>query len=93
MGSLVEVDTFSQWHRHSYPTHYAHRQRREVDIVGLDKLALHPTWTMEIRWLDQFVDKPKKLKSLLSFARKNELATAGVTTKMVSREGEYGRWG
>ena len=90
MGNLVETGIFSQWfHRQNFTTYYARWQRGEVDIVGLDKQALHPTWAVEIKWSDQFVDKPKKLKSLLSFTRKNQLTTAVVTTKSVSREVEY----
>ena len=90
LGNLVETGIFSQWfHRQNFTTYYARWQRGEVDIVGLHKQLQTPSWAVEIKWSDLFAQQPKKLKSLLSFLRKNQLSQAVVTTKTVSKEIEF----
>lgn len=82
LGALVETAIFSQWfHRQHFTTYYARWQNGEVDIVGLNKERLKPSWAVEIKWSDQYITKPQKLKSLLAFARHNELQRIVVTTK------------
>lgn len=82
IGNLVETGVFAQWfHRPNFVTYYARWPRGEVDIVSLSKGEQRPNWAVEIKWSDTFVEKPQKLKSLLSFAAKNELSSVVVTSK------------
>lgn len=90
LGNLVETGIFSQWfHRQNFTTYYARWQRGEVDIVGLHKQLQTPSWAVEIKWSDLFAAQPRKLRSLLAFLRKNQLSTAVITTKSVSKEIEF----
>lgn len=90
LGNLVETGIFSQWfHRPNFTTYYARWGSGEVDIVGLNKEELKPNWAVEIKWSDVFVEKPQKLKSLLSFAAKNNLPSAVVTSKTRTENSVY----
>ena len=51
----------------------------EVDIVGLGP-KLTPRFAVEIKWSNRFYNAPKKLKSLLSFCKKNDIQRAMVTS-------------
>ena len=82
LGNLVETGIFAQWfHRPNFLTHYARWKNGEVDIVALNKEELKPSWAVEIKWSDAFVEKPQKLKSLLSFITRNQLSSAVVTSR------------
>jgi len=54
-------------------------------MVKLDEKNFKPQWAVEIKWSNQFFDKPGNLKSLLQFMKDNDLATALVTT--IDKEG------
>ncbi|MEM9527687.1 MAG: AAA family ATPase, partial [Bacteroidota bacterium] len=83
IGSLVETGIFAQWfHRANFTTYYARwRGGGEVDIVSLSKGEQQPNWAVEVKWSDHFVEQPQKLKSLLTFANKNKLPSAVITSK------------
>ncbi|MCD6675405.1 MAG: hypothetical protein LT106_21475 [Burkholderiaceae bacterium] len=52
----------------------------EVDMVELSP-ALVPTSALEIKWSDQYVQRPEGLEGLMRFARKNHLAQVWATTR------------
>ncbi|MBN2778547.1 MAG: ATP-binding protein [Bacteroidales bacterium] len=80
MGAMAETAVFSQWmHRQNFTPYYARWSRGEVDMVGLSN-NLIPTWALEIKWSDKYINEPTKLKSLLSFCTDNGLSQALVTT-------------
>lgn len=85
MGNLVETAIYAQWfHRSNTFIHYARWQKGEVDLVGLDKGNLKPSWAVEIKWSDKYYNEPKKLKSLLKFCQNTGLNNAVVTTKEIT---------
>lgn len=80
MGNMVETAIFAQWfHRGNDGIHYARWKNGEVDIVGLGA-KLTPRFAVEIKWSNRFYHAPKKLKSLLSFCKKNNIERAMVTS-------------
>lgn len=82
MGNMVETAIFSQWfHRYWHTPYYARWKNGEVDIVGLSKEKLKPSWAVEIKWSDRFFEKPEDLKSLFYFLTDNRIDQAVVTTK------------
>jgi predicted AAA+ superfamily ATPase len=89
MGSMVETAIYSQWmHDDKFIPWYARwsqgKYQGEVDIVGLDAM-FKPSFAVEIKWSNRYLDKPNELKSLISFCNKNELNSALVTT--IDKEG------
>lgn len=84
-GNIVETAIYAQWmHREQTRLHYAKwkmgRKEGEVDMVLLDEGNLKPHWALEIKWSNRYVDKPRELKSLLSFCEINDLPAALITT-------------
>lgn len=84
-GNMVETAIFSQWmHREKLDLKYARwkmgRSEGEVDIVLIDNKLFKPQWCVEIKWSNRYFEKPKELKSLLSFCSQNEFKAALVTT-------------
>ena len=85
LGKLVETAVCSQWiHNRSVFSylHYARlpQSKGEVDIVRLDR-NFKVDYCLEIKWSDKFYDKPKDLKSLIYFCKKNNPRHITVTTK------------
>jgi len=82
MGNMVETAIFSQWHHNqNKPLYYARWKNGEVDMVSLSHIAHHkPEWCIELKWSNRYPSKPKELKSLISFCKKNNLRKARVTT-------------
>ena len=54
-------------------------------MVKLDEKNFTPQWAVEIKWSNQFFEKPGDLKALIRFLKENELQTALVTT--IDKEG------
>ncbi len=85
MGNMVETAIFSQWmHRENLDLKYARwkmgRSEGEVDIVLLDNKIFKPQWCVEVKWSNRYVDKPKELKSLIYFCKRNNFKASLVTT-------------
>lgn len=90
MENMVETAIYSQWlHRDWFIPLYARwtngRFHGEVDMVGLDEKQSKPIWAIEIKWSNKYFNKPKELKSLIQFCKKNDLQSALVTS--IDREG------
>lgn len=86
MGKMVETAVYAQWlHREWFTPYYARWQKGEVDMVKLDDKDFHPQWVVEIKWSNQFFDKPGDLKTLIQFVKENNLKAALVTT--IDKEG------
>jgi len=86
IGNMVETAIFAQWlHRDWFTPYYARWQKGEVDMVKLDDKNFKPQWAVEIKWSNQFYEKPGDLKPLLQFLKDNNLQTALVTT--IDKEG------
>jgi uncharacterized protein len=81
MGAMTETAIFAQWmHRINFTPWYARWNNGEVDMVGLNPKNLNPSWALEIKWSDRYVEKPQELKSVLKFCAENKLNQALVTT-------------
>jgi predicted AAA+ superfamily ATPase len=85
MGNMVETAILSQWmHREQLDLTYARwkegRREGEVDLVLVDDKSYKPLWGVEIKWSNRYYNKPKELKSLISFCNENNFETAVTTT-------------
>ncbi|RWZ82732.1 MAG: DUF4143 domain-containing protein, partial [Hydrotalea sp. AMD] len=86
IGNMVETAIYAQWlHRDWFTPYYARWQKGEVDMVKLDDKNFKPQWAVEIKWSNQFFEKPGDLKPLLQFLRDNNLKTSLITT--IDKEG------
>lgn len=86
IGNMVETAIYAQWlYRDWFSPYYAKWQKGEVDMVKLDDKNFNPQWAVEIKWSNQFYEKPGDLKPLLQFLKVNNLQTALVTT--IDKEG------
>ncbi|MCD6533397.1 MAG: ATP-binding protein [Deltaproteobacteria bacterium] len=85
LGDLVETAIFSQWFHSKGLLHYARWNSGEVDIVKLDEKNQSVSWAVEVKWSDRFYDRPKELKSLVSFCHAQQLTHPLVTT--ISKQG------
>jgi hypothetical protein len=86
IGNMVETAIYAQWlHREWFTPYYARWQKGEVDMVKLDDKNFKPQWAVEIKWSNQYFEKPGDLKPLLQFLKDNDLQTALVTT--IDKEG------
>jgi len=79
MGGLAETAIIC--HTRLENMHYARWQSGEVDLVQLDRLQQKPLKAIEVKWTDRFAKSPHELKSLLSFAGKNNLPEVTVLGK------------
>lgn len=81
MGNMTETAIFAQWmHRDGFTPWYARWNNGEVDMVGLNRKNLKPSWALEIKWSNRYFDHPRELKSLIKFCQENQLDNALVTT-------------
>ncbi len=81
LGNMIETAVYSQWmHREWLTVYYARWQKGEVDMVKLEDNGFQPQWALEIKWSNQYFEKPGDLKSLIQYLNDNELNTAMVTT-------------
>ncbi len=79
-GQMVETAIIAQWlHRGDVPLHFAAWPGGEVDLVMVAKTQ-KPQFMIEIKWSNQYVRLPHKLKSLLKYAKENKKKSAWVTT-------------
>lgn len=86
IGNMVETAIYAQWlHREWFTPYYARWQRGEVDMIKLDEKDQRPQWAVEIKWSNQFYEKPGDLKSLIHYIKTNGLQSALVTT--IDKEG------
>jgi hypothetical protein len=91
MGALTETAIFSQW-SHSVnidKLHYARWNTGEVDIVWLDFATQKPDWCVEVKWSDQPCSDSRLLKSAINYAKNNAINRILVTTKTVSKTGNF----
>lgn len=86
IGNMVETAVYAQWmHREWFTPYYARWQKGEVDMIKIDEINFKPQWAVEIKWSNQYFEKPGDLKSLIQFLKENNLPTALVTT--IDKEG------
>lgn len=95
MGNMVETAVLSQWmHRKKLDLKYARwkegRNEGEVDLVLIDDKKFKPLWGVEIKWSNRYFEKPKELKSLISFCKSNNFKNALVTSIDQSGEKQIG---
>lgn len=86
-GHLVETALFAQRFHEAARLNYARwgSDDCEVDLVESSQ-ALKPVAALEIKWSDQYADKPEALKGLMKFVRGNSLPLAWVTTRSLVRQ-------
>lgn len=95
-GNMVETTILAQWmHEDHMSLKYARwkqgRTEGEVDLVLLDEQRQKPRWCIEIKWSNQYFERPAELKSLVGFCTKNNLPEATVTTIDKEAMKEYER--
>lgn len=79
-GQMVETAIVAQWlHRGDVPLHFAAWPGGEVDLVMVAP-SQKPLFVVEIKWSNQYVTNPGKLKSLLKYARENKKKVVWVTS-------------
>ncbi|MBR2298218.1 MAG: ATP-binding protein [Bacteroidales bacterium] len=84
-GHMVETAIYAQWiQRGNVEIHYArwkeNKKDREVDMVGMNVATQKPSWAVEIKWSDRFIEQISELKPLLNFLENNKLSNTLVTT-------------
>lgn len=85
-GQMVETAIVAQWlHRGNMPLHFAAWTGGEVDLVMVGARQ-KPAWALEVKWSNQYYDRPNKLKSLTRYCSENDLEGAWVTT--IDKTGE-----
>jgi uncharacterized protein len=70
-GNVAETAVVSQWMHDPDFKHclrYARWEKREVDIVYLDKAAQRPDWAVEVKWSDRHVERPEDIAGLVDMA-------------------------
>ena len=86
-GALAETAVYAQDLTLGEAVYYANwkegRSEGEVDLVRLNA-RLKPDRLCEVKWSDRYVDQPGGLKSLLTFAKRNKMPWAVVTTRTKS---------
>jgi len=83
MGGLVETAVIC--HSRLENIHYARWATGEVDLVQMDRFQQKPLKAIEVKWTDRFINSPHELKSLLSFAGKNNLPEVLVLGKTAGK--------
>ncbi|MET3879858.1 DUF4143 domain-containing protein [Chitinophaga sp. OAE865] len=79
-GQMVETAIVAQWmHRGDVPLHFAAWAGGDVDLVMVAP-SQKPLFVVEIKWSNQYVSNPGKLKSLLKYARENKKKVVWVTS-------------
>ncbi len=85
-GSVVETAVFAQLlHRTQNLPYYSSWSRGSVDLVRLGANK-KPNFALEIKWSNQFVEKPTLLKNLRAFCKRNELSEAYITTLDIRKD-------
>lgn len=84
-GHLAETGVLSQWFHNPdiSELHYARWTAGEVDIVHIDPATQTPSWFVEVKWTDRFVDRFHELAAVREFCRRHEttLRSGVVTTR------------
>jgi len=87
-GQMVETAIVAQWlHRGNVPLHFAAWTGGEVDLVMVGANQ-KPLFVVEVKWSNQYVANPGKLKSLIKYAKENNKRMVWVTSidKVASKE-------
>ena len=85
MGMLAETAVVAQLVHTGLidDIHYARWRDGEVDIVAVGPDGGKPWLTTEVKWSDSVVNAPDRIKSLTTFATKNNVLEASVMTRSV----------
>jgi predicted AAA+ superfamily ATPase len=85
MGMLAETAVVAQLVHTGIidEIHYARWRDGEVDIVGVESDGGKPWLVTEVKWSDSVVNAPDRIKSLITFATKNNLLEASVLTRSI----------
>jgi len=79
-GQMVETAIVAQWlHKENVPLHFAAWQGGEVDLVLVNPNQ-KPRWVLEVKWSNQYIQSPGKLRSLIKYCKENGLTRAFVTS-------------
>lgn len=79
-GQMVETAIVAQWlHRGNIPLHFAAWKGGEVDLIRV-KPNQKPSWAMEVKWSNQYVQNPGKLRSLIKYCKENKFTNAWITS-------------
>ncbi len=79
-GQMVETAIVAQWlHRGDVPLHFAAWPGGEVDLVMVTPNQ-KPLFVLEIKWSNQYVAHPGKLKSLMKYAKENKKKVVWITS-------------
>lgn len=79
-GQMVETAIVAQWlHRGNEPLHFAAWSGGEVDLVMV-RQSQKPSFIVEVKWSNQYISNPGKLKSLIKYATENKLNLVWVTS-------------
>jgi len=89
MGALAETGIFSQWFHVQISHFYARWNEGEVDMVSLDSRQ-KPSWAVEVKWSDRYIQKPHEMKSLLQFCKANNLTSVTATSRKLTADIKIG---
>lgn len=79
-GQMVETAIVAQWfHWGTVPLHFAAWKGGEVDLVMVNP-DQKPNWALEVKWSNEYIQNPGKLKSLITYCKENGLVQANVTS-------------
>jgi hypothetical protein len=84
MGDLAETGVFSQWFHGASQVQnvrYARWNSGEVDLVGVNHSTMKPTWAVEVKWSDRYVERPEELRSVIAFCNANKIHSARITSR------------
>lgn len=83
MGELAETAILSQAVHTGYIKYlyYARWQNGEVDIVGISDSLEKVRSATEVKWSDKAIGDHSKIKSVIAFAKKNQLREVRVKTR------------
>lgn len=85
-GSIIESAIFAQLqHRTQNLPYYSSWSRGSVDLIRLGANG-KPNFALEIKWTNQFAEKPTLLKNLRAFCKRNDLTEAHITTIDVRKD-------
>jgi predicted AAA+ superfamily ATPase len=93
-GYLAETGVLSQWFHDPdiSELHYARWQNGELDIVHLGLAEQFPTWFVEVKWTDRFIERFHELKAVHEFCRQHgrTLKSGIITTRSQFRDTSSG---
>lgn len=83
IGAIVETAFFAQWRRgpSADEPYYARWNSGEVDFVVLHAGTQKPRYAYEVKWSDRIERSRDVMKPLVSFAKKNQMKHAVLTSR------------